>query len=253
VIIEVSNLSFSYNSHNVLQNVALELREGEILGIIGPNGSGKSTLLKCIDSILKPKSGSILLDGKEVNRMQRSELAKLIGYVAQREESRFPVNVFDVVLMGRKPYLSWKPSQADLEKVASIIELLNLESIAMREIDSISGGERQKVMIARALAQEPPVLLLDEPTSFLDLRHQLEVMELIKTLSEQGKTSIVAIHDLNLAIRYCHKFLLLKEGKVFASGGKEVISPETIEPVYQVKISCCTNNNNTVIIPDRPL
>lgn len=253
MIIEVSNLSFSYNSHNVLQNVALELREGEILGIIGPNGSGKSTLLKCIDSILKPKSGSILLDGKEVNRMQRSELAKLIGYVAQREESRFPVNVFDVVLMGRKPYLSWKPSQADLEKVASIIELLNLESIAMREIDSISGGERQKVMIARALAQEPPVLLLDEPTSFLDLRHQLEVMELIKTLSEQGKTSIVAIHDLNLAIRYCHKFLLLKEGKVFASGGKEVISPENIEPVYQVKISCCTNNNNTVIIPDRPL
>jgi len=253
VKIQVNKLSFSYNSHHVLDNVALELHDGEILGIVGPNGSGKSTLLKCIDAILKPKSGSILLDGKEINRINSSELAKLIGYVAQREESRFPVTVFDVVLMGRKPYLNWKPSQADLEKVASIIELLNLEPIAMREIDSISGGERQKVMIARALAQEPPVLLLDEPTNYLDLRHQLEVMELIKSLADQGTASIVAIHDLNLAVRYCNKFLLLHEGKVFASGGKEIICPENIEPVYHVKVSCCINDGHPLIIPDRPL
>ncbi len=253
MIIKINDLSFSYNSHPVLQDIQLEVGKGEVLGVIGPNGSGKSTLLKCIDRILKPKSGSILLDGKEINRFSMREMARFIGYVPQREESRFPVTVFDAILMGRKPFLNWKPSSSDLEKVSQIVESLKLESIAMREIGSISGGERQKVLIARAIAQEPQVLLLDEPTSYLDLRHQLEVMDLVKHLAGEGTSSVVAIHDLNLASRYCSSLVLLQEGKVFAAGGKEVLAPENIEPVYRVKIQTCCEGKHTLIIPDKPL
>lgn len=251
--IKINNLSFSYNCQPVLQDVLLELEKGEVLGVIGPNGSGKSTLLKCIDRILKPKQGSILLDGKEINRFSMRELARFIGYVPQREEARFPVTVFDAILMGRKPFLNWKPSASDMEKVSQIVESLKLESIAMREIGSISGGERQKVMIARAIAQEPQVLLLDEPTSYLDLRHQLEVMDLVKNLAMEGTSSIVAIHDLNLASRYCSSLLLLQEGRVVAAGGKEVLAPENIEPVYRVKIQTCCEGKHTLIIPEKPL
>lgn len=253
MIIKINDLSFSYNSQPVLQDIRLEVEKGEVLGVIGPNGSGKSTLLKCIDRILKPKGGSILLDGKEINRFSMRELARFIGYVPQREDSRFPVTVFDAILMGRKPFLNWKPSSSDLEKVSQIVESLKLESIAMREIGSISGGERQKVLIARAIAQEPQVLLLDEPTSYLDLRHQLEVMDLVKHLAGEGTSSVVAIHDLNLAARYCSSLLLLQEGKVFAAGGKEVLAPENIEPVYRVKIQTCCEGEHTLIIPDKPL
>ncbi len=251
--ITVNGLTFSYNSRPVLKGVDLELKEGEILGIIGPNGSGKSTLLKCIDRILKPKGGTIYLDGKEINRFPMPELARLMGYVAQREENRFPVDVFDAILMGRKPFLNWKPSKKDREKVTEIIEILKLQDIAMRDIGSISGGERQKVIIARAIAQEPQVLLLDEPTSYLDLKHQLEVMDIIENLSELGTSSVVAVHDLNLAARYCEKLVLLEEGRVFAAGGREILQAENIEPVYKVKIWTYEKENRKVILADRPI
>ena len=251
--ITVNGLSFSYNSRPVLKDISLELGVGEIMGVIGPNGSGKSTLLKCMDRLLKPKGGSILLDGKAINRFSMSELARLIGYVPQREDNRFPVEVFDAILMGRKPFLNWKPSIKDMEKVSEIIEVLKLQDIALRDIGSISGGERQKVIIARAIAQEPEMLLLDEPTSYLDLRHQLEVMDIVKDLAAKGTSSVVAVHDLNLAARYCDKLVLLQEGEIFAAGGREVLQPENIEPVYQVKIWSYDKEGRTVIIADRPI
>lgn len=250
--IQIDSLSFRYNSFPVLKDIVLNLDEGKVLGVIGPNGSGKSTLLKCIDRILKPETGSIYIDGKEINRLSMKDLARLIGYVPQREDNRFPVTVFDAVLMGRKPYLNWKPSRHDLEKVSDIIEMLNLKDIAMREIGAISGGQRQKVIIARAIAQEPGLLLLDEPTSFLDLRHQLEVMDLIKKLADNGTSSVVSVHDLNLAARYCDKLVLLNEGCVHAAGGQEVLAPENIEPVYKVKVSSVINSGITVIFPECP-
>lgn len=253
MIITVKGLSFSYNSSPVLNDITLEVNEGEILGVIGPNGSGKSTLLKCVNRILKPEGESILLDGKAISSFSMSELARLIGYVPQQEESRFPIKVFDAILMGRRPFLNWKPSQNDLDKVVEIVEVLKLQDIAMRDIGSISGGERQKVIIARAMAQEPGLLLLDEPTSNLDLRHQLEVMDIVESLAQKGTSSVVAIHDLNLAARYCSKLILLSEGTVFAAGGREVLCPENLEPVYRVKIWTHVNKARTIILADHPL
>lgn len=253
MIITVKGLSFSYNSSPVLNDITLEVSEGEILGVIGPNGSGKSTLLKCVNRILKPEGESILLDGKAISSFSMSELARLIGYVPQQEESRFPIKVFDAILMGRRPFLNWKPSQNDLDKVVEIVEVLKLQDIAMRDIGSISGGERQKVIIARAMAQEPGLLLLDEPTSNLDLRHQLEVMDIVESLAQKGTSSVVAIHDLNLAARYCSKLILLSEGTVFAAGGREVLCPENLEPVYRVKIWTHVNKARTIILADHPL
>lgn len=251
--IEVNGVNFSYNSCAILQDIELQLESGDILGIVGPNGSGKSTLIKCLDRILKPQKGSIFLDGEELASMKVNDLAKKMGYVPQGESSLFPVTVFDLVLMGRKPYLNWKPSSQDLEKVSEIISLLNIEDLAMREIGSISGGERQKVMIARALAQEPDIILFDEPTSSLDLRHQLEVLNLIRDQANNGISSIVAIHDLNMAARYCDKFVMLKKGMIYASGGPEVLIPENIEAVYRVRVNAIKNSGEVVIVPQMPV
>ncbi len=251
--IEVNGVHYRYNSKPVLQNVSLQLGPGEILGIVGPNGSGKSTLLKCIDRILRPQKGSVFIDGQATSEMSRNDLAKKLGYVPQRESSKFSITVFDAILMGRRPHLNWRPSEHDLEKVSEIIGQLDLGEFALREIGAISGGERQKVLIARALAQEPDVILLDEPTSNLDLRHQLEVLNLIKEQAEKGITSIVAIHDLNLAARYCDKFVMLKKGIVYAAGGAEILHPENIESVYQVKVSAISDSGRVVIVPEHPI
>lgn len=251
--IEANGVYYSYNSYPVLRDVDLQLESGEVLGIVGPNGSGKSTLIKCLDRILKPQEGSIFLDGKELAEMKVNDLAKKMGYVPQGENSKFPVTVFDAVLMGRKPYLNWKPSSQDLEKVSEIISLLKLDDLAMREIGAISGGERQKVIIARALAQEPDIILFDEPTSSLDLRHQLEVLNLIREQARNEITSIIAIHDLNMAARYCDKFVMLKEGMTYVAGGPEVLTPENIEAVYRVKVNSIENSGEVVIIPQMPV
>ena len=251
--IKVDGLYFRYDSKPGLRDVSLELRHGDILGIVGPNGSGKSTLIKCLDRILRPQAGSILIDGEEINRMDRDELAKKLGYVPQGENSKFPITVFDAILMGRRPYLNWRPSAHDLEKVSDVICQLGLEEIAMREIGAISGGQRQKVLIARALAQEAEVILYDEPTSNLDLRHQLEVLNMIKEQAENGITAVVAIHDLNLAARYCDKFVMLNKGGIYAAGRLEVLHPENIEPVYKVKVSAINNSGNMVIVPEYPI
>ena len=251
--IEVSGVCYSYNSHPVLQDVNLQLEKGDIMGIVGPNGSGKSTLIKCLDRILKPQEGSIFLDSQELAGMKVNDIAQKMGYVPQGENCKFPVTVFDTVLMGRKPYLNWTPSSQDLEKVSEIIKVLNLEELAMREIGAISGGERQKVIIARALAQEPDIILFDEPTSSLDLRHQLEVLNLISEQSLNEITSIVAIHDLNMAARYCDKFVMLKEGMIYAAGGPEVLTSENIEAVYRVRVNAIENSGEMVIVPQMPV
>ncbi len=247
----IDNLSFNYGSIKALEGVTFEVQDSEIIGIIGPNGSGKSTLLKCINRILKPKQGYILFNDLEINSMKRIEIAKIFGYVPQEGDMNYDdLTVFEIVLMGRRPYIRWWCEEEDLEKVWQILSLLNIENLAMRKINEISGGERQKVLIARALAQEAKILLLDEPTSNLDIKHQLEVMNLIRKLTkEKNIATIIALHDLNLASMYCDKLIMMKEGKIFAAGKPDyVLTVHNIEEVYGIKVIIERRSNRPYIV-----
>jgi iron complex transport system ATP-binding protein len=254
--LKIQNVSFHYESVKALESVTFEVQSGEVLGVIGPNGSGKTTLLKCINMILKPESGTVFIDEKDISGLSRKDIAHRIGLVPQHSHVSFPFTVLDVVLMGRMPHLGrfmGKETQRDLEIVEKAMELTNTYHLANRLIDELSGGEFQRVIIARALAQEPNLLLLDEPTLHLDISHQLEIMELIRELAKNRElTAIVVSHDLNLAARFCDRLLLLNSGKIYAIGHpKEVLSPEKIREVYHinVKIGYHPENRSPNIIP----
>jgi len=245
-------ITFSYHSTPSLIGVSMELQEKEVVGLVGPNGSGKTTLLKCMNKILEPKQGSIILGGQEIKKMSRLEVARDVGYVPQTSTGNpEALPVFEIVLMGRRPYINWQSGEEDNEKVWAALKLLNIEHIAMRNFFELSGGEQQRVLIARSLAQEAQVLLLDEPTSNLDIRHQLEVMDLTKKLVTNEKLSAaIAIHDLNLAARYCDKVVMMKNGKIFAAGdAHSVLSPESIRTVYGVEVVINSIKNIQYIIP----
>ena len=248
--LEIDNIRFSYNSTPVLDNVTLKLGCGEVLAVVGPNGSGKSTLLKCIDQILKPQSGAIMIDHKSIKDYKKEDIAKKLGYVPQGNGGSFPTTVFDTILLGRKPHIRWGLTSKDLNVVTKVIEMLNLEDLALRDINELSGGQRQKVIIGRALAQKPSILLLDEPTANLDLKHQLEVLKLIRDQADHGVSAIIAIHDLNLALRYGDKIVMLDKGKVFAAGNLDVLTPENIESVYDVKVRVIRDKERIIVIPE---
>lgn len=233
----INKLSFNYASFPVLKDVDFAMEVGEVLSIVGPNGSGKSTLLRCINRILKTKQNTVLIDGKDTSKLNLKELSKIMGYVPQISTSIFPFTVFDVVLMGRKPYIHWSLSERDYEIVAETLDFLGIGELAMRHFNELSGGEQQKVIIARALAQEPQILLLDEPTSSLDIKHQLEILCTLKSLAQTKHCSVImAMHDLNLASRFSDRMLMLKKGCIFAVGAPDaVLTEENIEAVYGVK------------------
>jgi iron complex transport system ATP-binding protein len=254
--ITVQDVTFSYNSTTSLNKVFLELQEEEVLGMIGPNGSGKTTLLKCINKILEPKQGKILLGEQEIKKLSRLQIASHIGYVPQSTVyNQDAVTVFDVVMMGRRPHITWQSSEKDTEKTWSALKVLDVEHIAMRNFYELSGGEQQRVLIARAIAQEAKVLLLDEPTSNLDIKHQLEVMDLTRRLVKKEKlAAIVAIHDLNLAARFCDKIVMLKNGVIFSSGNAQtVLTSESIKTVYGVEALINYTNDIPYVIPIAPL
>ena len=255
-MLEVRNVSFSYkgDGKKVLDDVSFSLESGSFAAILGNNGVGKSTLLKCIDRIVHPESGSITADGRDVLSMKGRELAMHIAYVAQ-DARKTDSSVFDAVLLGRKPYIKWDASGEDYEKVDEILERLELKDYALRTVSTLSGGEAQKVTIARALVQEPKILLLDEPTSSLDPRNQHDIMKLVRSIAKDRNILVVCvIHDLNLAIRYCDRYIFMKDGKVFASGGREVMTPEIIEEVYDMHthITECMGIPVIVPFPDEP-
>jgi iron complex transport system ATP-binding protein len=239
----INKLSFSYSGHDVLKEIELSVGAGELLSIVGPNGSGKSTFLKCINRILKPKQNTVLIDGKDVGSLDLKELSKIVGYVPQSSTSTFPFTVFDVVLMGRKPYIHWNIGEHDNEIVAEMLDFLGIGHLAMRHFDELSGGEQQKVIIARALAQQPKLLILDEPTSSLDIKHQLEILCMLRSLTHSKERSvIVSMHDLNLASRFSDRMLMVKKGCVYAVGTpSEVITEQNIEAVYGIKASVSTS------------
>ncbi len=248
MIISVEGLQFNYAHHPVLKEVNFRLKKSQILAVLGVNGAGKTTLLKCLNKILAPQKGVIFVEGRDVRQMARNEVAKILGYVPQRfaEES---LTVFDAVLLGRKPYIRWSATGRDYQIVEKILQLMHLGELALRPLRELSGGEAQKVIIARALAQEPRLLLLDEPVSNLDLKNQIEVMALIQhVVRTQEISAIMAIHDLNLALRYADLFLLLKDGKVHTFAGLEAITPQVIYEVYGVRVILQKFNGYPVVI-----
>lgn len=251
----LQGVEFTYPSVSVLKGVSFELQEGEMLAIVGKNGSGKSTLIKCINRILEYQSGNISVHREEIKNMRRRDVAKKMAYHPQKTSYNFPVTVFDAVLMGRYPYSSWNGDKDSEKHAWEVLKLLDLESLALRDYNQISGGQQQKVIIARALAQEAKILLLDEPTSDLDIRYQLEVMEIIRRLvKEKNISAIVAIHDLNLASRYCDRIVMLHNGVIFSAGTPcEVFTPENIASVYGVDASVREDEGVFHIIPKRPI
>jgi len=249
MILEVKNVSFSYGKFPVLSHISFGVKRGKVVSILGVNGVGKSTLLKCINGILKVHNGKILINGKDTGRMNRTEIAQEISYVPQRSEAPF-ITVFDTVLLGRKPYIKWDVTENDIEITKDVLKMLDLEILSLRYITELSGGEFQKAVIARALVQQPKVMLLDEPTNSLDIKNQFEVMNIIKKISRvHNIASVVVMHDINLALRFSDRFILLKEGEIFASGGMEIITPENIESVYEIPVTVEKIKGHTVVEP----
>ncbi len=247
--LKINDLYFKYDREWTLENINFSTKENEMTAVLGPNGSGKSTLLKCINGILNPDRGKINLADKDLTSMSSAELARFIAYVPQKESRSFPAPVFEMILMGRKPYINYRPDKKDKEKTAAVIEEMDLEDIAFRDFNSLSGGQQQKVLIARAMVQEPHLLLLDEPTSSLDLKHQLDVMEVISEQTENEISALIAMHDLTLAARYCEKFVILNDGKVHSKGDGEVINCQTISEVYEVEAEVREEQGKPVITP----
>lgn len=243
VFLRVDGVEFSYRSIDVLKNIGFDIDRGEIISIVGPNGSGKTTLLRVIDGILKPRKGSVYIDGKTVHSLSKRDIAKIFGYVPQRLVSLQPITVIEFVVTGRKPYILFTPTKKDYEKAFEILREIGMEDKANRRITELSGGELQMILIARALASEPRVLLLDEPTSNLDPHHQIEIMNLIKRIARDRNIAVLmALHDLTLAYRYSDKVIMMRRGEIFSIGPPEkVLTEENILYVYNVK---------TMVIPE---
>lgn len=249
---EVRDISFSYQlGKPVLDGVSFTVSPGECMAILGNNGAGKSTLLKCLNHILKPSTGQVILDGRDLLRLSNREVARQMSFVAQRSNIG-SMTVYNTVMLGRKPYMRLGASKKDYEMVDEMIRQMGLVPMASKYLDELSGGEIQKVMLARALVQEPKVLLLDEPTSNLDLKNQYEVMRLVSQVCRTRKiAAIVVIHDLNLALRYCNKVLFIRDQSVYACGGREIVTEQTISSVYGIraKVQQIDGYQNVIVCP----
>ncbi len=235
-MISIKNISYHYRGYDdTIKNIAFDLNDGDFLAILGNNGVGKSTLLKCFNRILSPKTGSIKLNDEEILTMPQREVAKHIAFVSQSVPDT-QLTVHDVVMLGRRPYMKWDFSEEDHEIVHSVMKRLDIVGdIQGRFLSELSGGERQKVMLARALAQQPKVLLLDEPTSSLDISNQYQVLRLISEICHNDNiTAIMVIHDINLALRFCDKFLLMRQGEIYRCGDISVMDSTALKEVYGV-------------------
>jgi len=249
MILRLDNVSFNYASRNILNGISFTLKNNEILALLGPNGVGKTTLLKCVNRILKARKGTIFIGEENLFNLGSRAIAQKIGYVAQRNETS-RLNVFDAVLLGRHPHMSFKVTEKDLMIASAIIDRLELNDLSLRYIDEISGGELQKVCIARALVQEPRILLLDEPISSLDLKNQIEILTLIKEIVAGHDVSVImSVHDLNMAIHYADRFIFLKDNIIYTVCTKNDITEKLIQDVYGISVSIHYTEEYPVIIP----
>ena len=245
----IRGLQFSYRSTGIIHDTSFEVTDGEILAILGRNGAGKTTLLKCLNRVLHPQGGTVELDGRDLAQMRAVEIARRIGWVPQRGElSR--MKVYDVILLGRKPHFRWEPAAADFSAVEDAIRFMGIEDIAMRYVDELSGGEFQLVQIVRALAQNPGIILFDEPTSSLDILNQHRLMKKLQTvIHDSARAAVMVMHDINLALRYSDKFLFLCDGHVSALGDRSIITPELIRAVYGVEVRVVHAEPDILVIP----
>jgi len=243
LIINVNGIYARYEDKEVLHGISVNLESGKLTGLIGPNGSGKSTLLKCIYRVLDPFKGAVLIDGKDVSRMSYLESAKKVSVLAQQHSNGFDFKVQDVVLMGRTPYkgIMEGDNEEDYRISREAMEATGIARKADSSFADLSGGEQQRVMLARALTQQTPCLILDEPTNHLDITYQLQIMNLV---SSQNLTVIAAIHDLNIAAMYCDRIIAMKDGSLVADGTpQEVLTTDTIWKLYHVKSTIIERND----------
>ena len=246
--IRTEDTTLSYGAARILKGISMETHTGEFVGIIGPNGSGKSTLLKCIYRVLKPDGGCIWLGDQELHEMKIRNSARKVAVVAQHNYYNFEFSVREVVMMGRAPHKKMleKDGAKDFEIVDQALKTVGMYEFADRNFSTLSGGEQQRVILARALAQQTPCLILDEPTNHLDITHQLQLMELVRGLNV---TVLSAIHDLNIAAMYCDRLYILKDGEIVGSGTpEELLTPETIRRVYQVESEIVRDRNGKMHI-----
>ncbi len=252
--IKVLNVSFAYNSTPVLKNVSLEVSEGEVVYVVGPNGAGKTTLLKIVANMLKPKTGVVYIDGKDSRNYDVRELAKIFAYADARVNDTIPSTVAEFLAIGRYPHqkpLQIFENREDLEVIEGVVKELGIEYLMNKKLSQLSSGELQRVIIARALIQQPKVLLLDEPSAFLDIRYRLEVLSYVnKIVKTRRLASLIAIHDLYLASTYADKAILMSDGKIVAAGKPdEVFKEDLIEAIYKVKVKIVNVSGRRVVLP----
>ena len=249
MILKVNDLAFNYKNHETLKNISFSIKRGEITVILGPNAVGKTTLLKCLNSILTPQGGDIFIKDKNIRKMNIKQIAKEISYVAQKNESA-RITAFDAILLGRHPHIRFRTSVDDLKKVDAIIKKLNISHLCLKHLDQMSGGELQKVSIARALVQQTDLLLLDEPTSSLDLKNQTDILGLIRQIVKEHQiAAIMTMHDLNSALRYADQYLFLKDKTIYEAGKINEISSKMIEDVYGVNVEIVYHRGFPVVVP----
>lgn len=236
-MLSLDALHYRQGTRELLAGIDLQVAAGEVVALLGPNGAGKSTLLRCINQSAGPYRGRVTLDGRDAAAMGRRELARRVAWVPQQGGSSMALRVIDMVLLGRAPHRRPGSGRRDMQIVFDIIERLQLQHLATRTVDQLSGGERQRVMLARAIAQESSLMLLDEPTSDLDLRHQLQTMAVVReTARERGTAALVAIHDLALAARLADRLVLLADGRIHADGAwQQVLCADNLRAVYGVE------------------
>jgi iron complex transport system ATP-binding protein len=251
-MLEVRDLSVKYGDRHILKNIDFSVRKGEFLGIVGPNGSGKTTLLKSILNYLKPASGSVHVNGMDVESLGSRELARIMAVVSQVISVSFEFSVEDIVMMGRTPYINGSEKQEDYEIAREAMKKTSTYEFRDRPVTQLSGGELQRVIIARAFAQSPMILLLDEPTSHLDIAHQIDILGLVKEASRNDMSVIAVIHDLNLAAYYCDRICLLKEGQIVAAGQPDtVLTPKNLHYAFniQIDVSVSPTTRSLYIMP----
>lgn len=247
----VSDLHYRYGAVPVLSGVDITVGAGEVVSLVGPNGAGKSTLLKCINGVLAPERGAITIDGRPAPTYSRRELARTVASVPQQQGSSMALTVVEMIALGRAPHRGLGTAKHDREVVMDVVERLGLEPLAFRPCGTLSGGERQRVLLARALAQQGRLLLLDEPTTALDLRHQLETMAAVRAIvREGGLSALIAIHDLALASRFSDRLVLLSKGQVRTEGGwRDVLAAAHVEAAYGVSAIIGADHDLPYVIP----